>query len=236
MITVRRAATRHYDRRARREVWLTFNPDEATGFGILERFNESLLPPGAATPRHPKHDAEILTYVWEGALAHEDSVGHAGIIQAGEFHRLTAGGGLRHSQSNASRTDWVRVFQVWLRPVHTDLEADRAQKRFSVAQRRNSLCVVASRDERAGSLKLHQDAIILSALLDAGQHVVHELGEQRSAWLHLLAGCITVEDTVLSAGDSAGIADARVVSLTAQKYSEILLLDLPPTSLSSETL
>lgn len=235
MITVRRAASRHYDRRARREVWLTFAPDDATGFGILERFNESLLPPGAATPRHPKHDAEIVTYVWEGALAHEDSVGYSGIIQAGEFHRLTSGGGLRHSQSNASRTDWVRVFQVWLRPVQSDLEADRAQKRFSAAQRRNGLCVVASPDQRSGSLKLNQDAVILSALLDAGQHVVHELAGQRSAWLHLLVGCITVDDTVLSAGDSAGIADERVVSFTAQKYSEILLLDLPPPSRSLET-
>jgi len=231
MITFRRAEERHHDRRRKRDVWLTFYPEDradplADGFGTLELLDEDRLPPGASVPRRPPHDAEIVTYVHEGALAYEDSTGRSGVIQAGEFQRMTAGRGVRHSEANASQTDWAHVFRIWLRPSEAGREHGYEQRRFTMAERRDGLCVIASPDARRGSLRIHQDALLYSALLDPGQHVVHELSPRRSAWLHVVHGEVILGDVVLTAGDGAGVTGERVVSFTAREDAAILLLDV----------
>lgn len=158
MITLRRAKERRCDQRRKREIWLTFCPTEpndpfAGGLGILETLNEERLPPGAGVPRHSNHDAEVITYAREGALAYEDSEGCSGVIQTGEFQRMTPGPGIHHNETNASRTEWAQVFQIGFRCGQTGLESGYEQKRFSAAQRRDGLCVVASPDARRGSLR-----------------------------------------------------------------------------------
>jgi redox-sensitive bicupin YhaK (pirin superfamily) len=231
MITLRRANERHHDRLRNQDVWHTFFPAQnsdgvAAGFGTLEAFTEDRLPPGAGIQRRPDRDADIVTYVHEGRLAHEDSLGHSVVVHACEFQRVTARSGVRHSETNASRTDWAHVFQLWLRPSTAGLAASHEQRRFSTAQRRGGLCVIASPDGRAGSLHLHQDAVMYSALLDPGQHVAHELEPGRSAWLHVVGGEATLNDVVLKAGDGVGITGERAVSLTAAHPTEVILLDL----------
>jgi redox-sensitive bicupin YhaK (pirin superfamily) len=232
MITLRRAGDRHHERCRSQDVWLTFCPQDqadplANGFGILEGLDEDRVPPGALA-RHPlRDDAEIITYVREGAVAYDgDSRGGSRVIQAGEFERATTGGGARHGQSNPSRTEWAHVFQIRLPSPAAGLEPGREQRRFSAAERRGRLCVVASSDGRRGSLRVHQDAVMCSAILDRGQHVVHELAHGRSAWLHLVQGEVTLGDLVLATGDGAGVTAERAVSLTARGKTEILLLDL----------
>jgi redox-sensitive bicupin YhaK (pirin superfamily) len=164
--------------------------------------------------------------VREGALAYEDSKGRSVVVCAGEFQRMTPGRGIRSHETNASRTDWTHVFQIGLSSSRSGFEPGHEQKRFSAAERRGVLCVVASPDARVGSLRVHQDARIYSSLLDAGQHLVHELSPGRSAWLHVVHGEVTLGDTILTAGDGAGIKGERAVSITAQEESEIMLIDL----------
>lgn len=231
MITLRRAGERHHDRRRRHEVWLTFDAQDRTdpladGFGALEVLDEDRLSPGAGLPRRPHREAEIITYVRGGALAYDDSTGRSGVIQAGEFQRTTAGRGSYQSETNASRTDWAQVFQICLRPARAGLEHGHEQKRFSAGERRGGLCVVASPDARRGSLRVHQDTLLYSAILDPGKHVAHELLDGRSAWVHLVEGEVTLGDVMLSTGDGAGLTAERAVSLTAREETEILLVDL----------
>jgi redox-sensitive bicupin YhaK (pirin superfamily) len=231
MITLRRAQERRHDRRRKREVWLTFFPQDRAdplpdGFGALENLSEDHLPPGAGVPSRRHHHAEVVTYARNGALAYEDSRGRVGVILAGEFQCMTTSPAISHREANASTTDWAHVFRIFLRPWEVGLDGAREQKRFTAAQRRNVLCVVASPDGRRGSLRIHQDASIYSSMLDAGQHVVHQLLQGRSAWLHLVQGEVTFGDSVLATGDAAGVTAERAVSLTAREETEILLLDL----------
>jgi redox-sensitive bicupin YhaK (pirin superfamily) len=234
MITLQRADQRHHQRRHRNEVWFTFpargGPDPfAGGFGALEACDEERLAPGAGAPRRAGRDCEIVTYVCEGALAHEDSMGRSGVIRAGEFHRRNGAKGLRHTETNASHNEWVHTFQLWLRPTdgRTDgNEPGHEQRRFSAAERRGRLCLVASADGRGGSLRIQQDALMFSAMLDRGQHVIHELSGGRGAWLQLLHGEVRLGDLILVAGDGAGLIGERAVSFTARADSELLLLDL----------
>jgi quercetin 2,3-dioxygenase len=231
MITLRRADERQHDRRRRHEVWRTFDPDgkaggPGDGFGALALLDEHRLAPGANLTRQPHQDAEIVIYVRDGALAHEDSTGRSGVIQAGEFQCRTARRGVRHGEMNASRIDSAQVFQIWLRPSEAGLEPADEHKRFPVAERRGTLCVVASPDGRRGSLRIHQAALVCSAMLDPGQHVVHPLAEGHGAWLHVVKGELVLGDVVLTAGDGAGITAEYAVSLTAREDTEILLVDL----------
>jgi len=231
MIMLRRAGERRRDRRREQQVWLTFDAQDRTdpladGFGALEGLDEDRLSPGAELPRRTRRDAEIITYVLRGGLAFDGSMGRSGVLQAGEFQRTTPGREVRQGETNASRTDWAHVFRLWLRPSEAELDPGREQKRFSTAERRGGLCVVASPDARRGSLRLHQDALLYSALLGPGKHVVHALREGRSAWLHLVEGEITLGDVILFSGDGAGLTAERAVSLTAREETEILLVDL----------
>jgi hypothetical protein len=231
MISVRLAAERHHDRRQRRQVWRTFDPVDpadhlADRFRALEALDESRLPPHADVPRRVGTEAEIVTYVREGAVRYEDSTGHAGVVRAGEFQRMITAHGARHSEANASRVDWAHVFQIRMRRVAPEVEPGREQKRFSAAERRGGLCVVASPDARGGSLRLGQDTRIYSALLEPGQHVVHALAPGRAAWLHVVQGEVAIDDFVLTTGDGAGVECSRAASLTAREHSEVLLFDV----------
>ena len=231
MITLRRAHERHHDRSRDRESWLTFFPETlasplANGFGTLEALDEAWLPPGGRDKDHPPRDSQVVTFVRQGALAWANSQGRSGLIQTGEFKRMTAGRRIRHQESNASTTAALHFFRIGLRPAQADLEPGHEMKRFSVAQRRDGLCVIGSPDGRRGSLLLHQDALLYSALLDRGTHVIHELTKGRSAWLHVVTGEATLGDLTLTTGDGAGLTAERAVSFTAQRPTEILLLDL----------
>ena len=128
-------------------------------------------------------------------------MGRSGVIHAGEFQRIAAEPGIRHSEMNASRSDQAHVFKIGLRAAPAGLEPGHQQKRFSVAERRGELCVVASMDARRGSLRMRQDALIHSAMLHPGQHIAHELTPGRMGWLHVVHGSVTFGDTVLTAGD-----------------------------------
>jgi len=231
MITLRRAEERRRDHRNKRDAWLTFYPGGRAGslddgFGMIQTLDEDRLAPGTGIPLGARGDGEIVTYVHEGALAYDDSIGHSGIIHAGEFQCMTVGRGARNAETNASRSAWAHIFRILLRPAQTELTPGHAEKRFSAAQRRGGLCVVASSDARSGSLRIQQDAVVFSAMLDTGQHVVHELAPGRSAWLQLVEGEVTLDDQILTTGDGAGVTAARAVSFTAREQTEVLMLDV----------
>jgi quercetin 2,3-dioxygenase len=231
MMIVRRAKERRLDRHGKQEIWLTFDAQAdddplALGFNSLQVLNESRLPPTRGSPPHPHRDAEVITYVLEGALAYDDSLGRSGVLTAGEFRLMTMGRGVSCTETNPSRTDWAHLFQIWLRSRDAGMQPGHEQKRFSAAQRRGRLCLVASSDARLGSLHLREDALVYSALLERGHHMIHDLALGRAAWLHVVTGQVTLGDTTLFAGDGAGISGERPVSFTAQEETEVLLLDL----------
>jgi len=162
--------------------------------------------------------------VFEGALACKGSTGGFGVTYAGEFQRRGAARG--HRETNASRSAWARIFQISLRSWAGGLQPGRETKRFSIAQRRGGLCVIASHDGRCGSLRIQSDAQVHSALLDSGRHLAYELAPESRAWLHIVAGEVQMGGDLLTVGDGAGITAEHAVSLIAEDDSEILLVGL----------
>jgi redox-sensitive bicupin YhaK (pirin superfamily) len=233
MIAVLRAAERRHSRRGKLDIWSTFGADgradaRPRSFGALAAFDELRFPPGGVCTPRRRDGAETITYVYRGALAQESAGGCSAVLHAGEFHRMTAGRGVRHKEANASPSDWLHVFRISVGPIAASVDCALEQRRFAAAQRRNALCVIASPDGRDGSLHLIGDVVVYSSLLDPGRHLVHELKAQRRAWVHLVRGEAIMDDIFLTAGDGIGVAIAPAVSLTVQEAAEILLIDVGP--------
>lgn len=227
MMTVHRASERELERWSQREIWFTSYArlqappldGERRSFGGLL---EGRLPPSASFPRHRGAGAELLTYVWEGAIVFQDDGGRHGLLRAGEFRHTVSSGG---EERNHSSTEWARVFRVSVRASPDQGERPDEQRRFTRAQRRNVACVVASSDGRDGSLSLQADARIYSSVLDPGHHLVHELGPGRRGWLHIVTGEATVNGSILQPGDGADVTEDRALSVTGRRGAEILLVD-----------
>ena len=231
MKILRRNAERFHLHRVTQDIWQTFYPvDNKNGipgnFGIITAFSEMQLPPGIAVVLNSEWQSEIITYVFRGTITQEDSTVNSGVLHAGEFQRMIIRHGTRHKVTNPSQSIRAHVFRISLLPFEAGLNLDQEQIRFPVAQRHNMLCAIASPDGRNNSLRISQNAIIYSSILDPGYHLVHELLPGRVAWLHVIHGEATMQDKVLCDGDGVGVRLEPSVSITAQKDTEIMLMDI----------
>lgn len=195
-------------------------------FRTLRVINEDWVAPGEGFGTHPHRDMEIVTIVLEGSLRHRDSMGTGSVIRPGEVQRMTAGSGVTHSEVNASDSERVHLYQIWILPERKGLEPSYEQKAFPASERRNRLRVVASRDGRDGSVTIHQDASVHVATLDAGVAVTHELGKDRAAWVQVVRGDVTVDGRAATEGDGVAVEDQRSVTLKAVSDAEVILFDL----------
>ena len=238
MIIVRRASERYHVRRIRQKVWFSYysmrdhSEPIGDGLGALMIFSEDVISPDGRFWMSSNDTAEVVTYVLEGSISQKGSNGFDGTIYSGEFQHMMVSEKAHHSAANTSRLHAARIYQMWLFSELPTVDLQHEQKRFSLADRRAGLCVVASPDGRGRSMRLHEDAVIISAVLDTGRHTVYELSNGRASWLHVVRGAVSIADTVLSSGDSAGITSERAVSFTAREETEILLLDMQEQRLS----
>jgi redox-sensitive bicupin YhaK (pirin superfamily) len=171
---------------------------------------------------------EIISYVLEGALAHKDSMGTGSVIRPGDVQRMSAGSGIRHSEFNPSNSEPVHFLQIWLLPNEEGLTPSYEQKTFADGEKRGRLRLVASRDGRDGSVRIHQDANLYASLLDKEEAVTHALAAGRRGWIQVVRGGIEVNGKSLRAGDGAAASDVSALTVTATADgSEFLLFDLP---------
>jgi redox-sensitive bicupin YhaK (pirin superfamily) len=196
------------------------------GFRDLRVINEDRVQPGRGFGRHSHRDMEILTWVIDGSLEHRDDLGNGSVIRPGDLQRMSAGTGVAHSETNPSDSSLVHFLQIWILPERVGLAPSYEQKHFAESERSGRLRLVASRDGRDGSLRVHQDAALYAALLDAGDRVCFELAPDRHAWIQVLRGSLDLNGTALGAGDGAALSDETRIELTATGASEILLFEL----------
>lgn len=196
------------------------------GFRSLRVMNEDRVQPGEGFGTHPHNDMEIVTYVLEGALEHKDSMGNGEVLRPGEFQRMTAGTGITHSEFNPSDKELVHLYQIWLFPDRKGLTPSYEQKRFAPEEQQNRLRLVASPDAADGSLLIHQDARIYLSQINSGQSVTHPLQTGRYAWLQVLRGSVTVNETKLDTSDGATISDETELNISGNNNAEIMLFDL----------
>ena len=197
------------------------------GFRVLRVINEDRVQPGQGFPTHGHRDMEILSYVLDGAMEHRDSLGNGSIIRPGDVQRMSAGTGVRHSEFNAFRDRVVHFLQIWIVPDRAGYTPGYEQKEFTEADKRGRLCLVASRDGREGSVRVHQDVGVYAGLFGRGEHALWQVPDGRAAWIHVARGSVDIDGTLLLEGDAAVIPEPRPSKITGVEEGEILLFDLP---------
>ncbi len=206
-----------------------YRDPENDGFGAMRVFNDDRLIPGAVWPLHPHRDVEGLTYVVEGLFGHEDNVGGAfGPLPAGSVQRMTLGSGALHSELNASQTEPMRFIQIWILPDTAGLTPEVEQRVFTKEDRTNRLLRVIG-PEGGEVVKVHQDASVHVASLEAGTEVAHAIGEGRGAYAYLSDGQATFDGEPVATGDAAKVTDQPELRIRAVAQSELILVDVPMT-------
>jgi redox-sensitive bicupin YhaK (pirin superfamily) len=196
------------------------------GFRALRVINEDWIAGGQGFGMHPHRDMEILTHVLEGNLAHEDSLGSGGTIGAGQWQRMTAGTGIRHSEYNGSDARPVHLYQIWILPQKHGLVPSYEERQFDPVAANRRFQVVASPDGIDGSLVINQDARVYQATLAQGLEISQDFKPGRHGWLQVAKGKVLLDGQELTAGDGAALVDLPRVALKAREDAEVLLFDL----------
>jgi len=231
MITTRQSKERGHFNHGWLNTYHTFSFDQYydrryMGFRSLRVINEDFVAPGRGFPTHGHRDMEIITYILEGALKHEDSMGNGSVIRPGDVQRMTAGTGVRHSEQNASDKERVHLLQIWILPNADDLKPGYEQQAFSEEQRRGQLRLIASNDGRDDSVQLNQDVSLFASILDAGQEVERVMDPARYAWIQVARGSITANNERADQGDGVIVVAESSIRIRAQEAAEVLVFDL----------
>ena len=192
----------------------------------LRVINEDVVAPGTGFGTHGHKDMEILTWVLEGTLEHQDSLGTKGIIKPGEAQIMSAGTGIRHSEYNASKSEPVHLLQIWMLPEAKDLQPRYDQVAFQDDHFRNTWGLIASRDGAGGSVVVFQDLKIHVARLDSGAQLTRDLDSSRFGWFHVAKGAILANGQTLKAGDALALERESILDVKASDVSEVLFFDL----------
>lgn len=230
-LTIRPADARGHSQHGWLDSWHTFSfadyHDPAhMGFRALRVINQDRVTPGAGFPTHPHRDMEIFSYVLEGALQHQDSMGNGRVLHPGEIQLMSAGRGVTHSEYNPSRTEGLHFLQIWIQPAERGLTPSYTEWKPQDQQRDAAKVLVISPDGREHSARIHQDAFVYRIKLAAGGVLEHALAPGRGLWLQVIGGELSDGRTALRAGDGASGETAGRLRLAANAPVEALLFDL----------
>ena len=204
-----------------------YNP-EKVHFGMLRVLNDDFIAGGGKFQTHPHDNMEIVTIPFTGAIEHRDSTGGAGVIQAGDIQIMSAGTGVEHSEANASATEPVTLFQVWVFPKVKNITPRYDQRSFDIADRIGQWQVVVSPREEDGALWINQDARFALTNLSAGNTLSYNNAfKGNGVFLVVIGGSVKVNDISLGRRDALGISETDSFSITAIEDAELLAVEIP---------
>src|SRR3954462_7195748 len=197
------------------------------GYGPLRVINEDRVQPGEGFGTHGHRDMEIISYVLEGALSHQDSMGTKATLRPGDIQVMSAGTGVRHSEFNGDPREKVHFLQMWIEPDKAGTQPRYADRTIPLAEKLNRLRLPRSRDGRDGSLPIHQDASVYATVVEPGHSLKLDLNPGRAAWVHVARGELQVNGQSLKTGDGAALTEEQAVELVGTKaQGEAIIFDL----------
>ena len=196
------------------------------GWGNLRVINEDRIAPGTGFGTHGHRDMEIISYVLEGNLAHQDSMGNIKGIPPGDVQRMSAGTGVRHSEFNHAPDQTTHFLQIWIEPNVRGIQPGYEQKSFADAEKQGQLRLVASPDGASGSVTVHADAAMYAGLFDGADRAELPLDPARKAYVHVVRGALSVNGERLQGGDAMALAGETALTLDHGEQAEVLVFDL----------
>lgn len=202
---------------------------ERIHFGALRVLNDDIVAPGMGFGKHPHDNMEIITIVLDGALEHADSMGHTQAIHPNEVQVMSAGTGVFHSEYNHNKDKEVNLLQTWIFPNKKNVKPRYDQRVFPAEERVNKWqTLVSPEGKEDGGIKIHQDAWIYRATVEAGQTLSHKLhSPENGLYLFVIDGSANAGDQQLTKRDAAGYTELEDLNITANSKSDVLLFEVP---------
>lgn len=197
------------------------------GWGSLRVWNDDEIAPKSGFPPHPHADMEIVTYVREGAITHQDSMGNTGRTEAGDVQVMSAGSGVRHSEYNLEGKTAL-IFQIWIEPTTSGGAPSWGAKPFPKADRSGRFVTLASGlpgDDAA--LPIRAEARVMGATIKAGERITLDLDPARHAYLVAATGAVEIGGVRIVARDGAAITDLATLEIVGLEDAEVVLVDAP---------
>lgn len=205
-----------------------YNDPTRIHFGALRVINDDFIEGGGAFPTHPHDNMEIVTIPFTGSLQHKDNTGGEGIIKSGDVQIMSAGSGVRHSEANASATDPVTLFQIWIFPKEKNIKPAYDQRSFALEERKNKWQIVVSPIKNDNALNINQDAKLALTSLQADHKISYEASFAGSGFYIIpFKGNIEVEGIALNEKDAIGVSDTSTLNISTKNGAEILLIEVP---------
>ena len=202
-----------------------YQDPERVHWGRLRVWNDDWIAPGTGFDPHPHQDMEIITYVREGAITHQDSLGNKGRTEAGDVQVMSAGTGIRHAEYNRE-PGATSLFQIWILPTSRGQKPSWGTRPFPKGDRSGRFVALASGFKDDGeALPLRTDARVLGATVHAGETVEYPLGRGRHGYLVPAKGAVEVNGVRLDARDGAAVRDEDVLRVRALDDAELVLVD-----------
>ncbi|HEY0283278.1 MAG TPA: pirin family protein [Rhizomicrobium sp.] len=194
-------------------------------WGNLRVWNDDEIAPHSGFPPHPHANMEIVTYVREGAITHEDSMGNKGRTAAGDVQVMSAGTGVKHSEFNLEN-ETTRLFQIWILPTQPGGAPSWGAKPFPKSDRSGRFVALASGfAEDKDALPIRTEARVLGATIKAGERVTLALDPGRHVYLVPAKGVIEVNGVRVNARDGAAVRDENKIEIAVLKDAEIVLVE-----------
>ena len=202
-----------------------YHDPKRMGWGPIRVWNDDRIAPNTGFPPHPHANMEIVTYVREGAITHQDSLGNRGRTEAGDVQVMSAGSGIRHAEYNLEAGP-TTLFQIWIQPNQAGGQPSWGAKPFPKGDRAGQFVTLASGiagDEDA--LPIRTNGRVVAATLKAGEIATYQLGADRFGYLVPATGSIEVNGVTLKTLDGAAIRDEATLTVTALEDAELVLVD-----------
>ena len=200
-----------------------YHDPQHMGVSVLRVINDDMVMPAQGFGTHGHRDMEIISYVIEGALKHEDSTGNKYIVPAGDVQRMSAGTGVMHSEFNASDTNAVKFLQIWIQPNVMGIAPSYEQKSIPQQGQLTPLVTPAGSDH---TVAINQNATLSRLELQNNETFI--LGsEQQIGYLHIIKGTLLVDGEKFSAGDAFAIDPEQNYEVMATSTLEALWFNLP---------
>lgn len=195
-------------------------------FGALRVLNDDIIYPQGGFDMHPHHDMEIISYIVRGEITHKDSMGNEETLKRGEVQYLSAGSGIQHSEYNASKSEELRLLQIWILPPKKGLDTLYGSYRFKENERKNRLLNIVSSKSGDAPVKIYQDINIFASELEASSTLQYSLQENRQLYFVLIEGSLKLNESELRDGDALEVTQESLIFIHALEDCHFIFIEM----------
>ena len=196
-------------------------------FGVLRVLNDDIIHPLGGFPTHPHRDMEIISYIVDGQITHEDSMGNSESLSRGEVQYMSAGTGVRHSEFNMDKENGLRLLQMWIIPPKKGVTPLYGSHRYEEKDRKNKLLNIVSSQSGTAKVKIHQEVDIYACELDALKKLEHTIKRDKQVYFVQIEGSSNINGVTLEDGDALEIMDTKTLSIEANNDAHFLFIEMP---------